>query len=366
MYQYSIEHSIESKKKYRSIDRQYLRSAIMEYRTKKNLVAVTATLLDISLYCLTVVGIVYCRFLGLKAVLCGVAAVMIARLFTLGHDACHGSLTSNKRLNSMLGRITFLGSMTPFSLWHLGHNLAHHGFTNLKGRDHVWVPLSIEEYRALSRCRRALERVYRSPLGLGMYYLIELWWKKLYFPNKRHVGAWRRSHFWDSTLVSVFAALQVSAIIYLANRTQQDVKVLLFFAVICPFMLWNMIMGFVIFQHHTHVNVAWFNKKEEWQSFCTQVRCSMRIIFPFPFGALLHNIMEHTAHHLDYTIPSYQLRGAQAILEENLKDEILIQPWSIQYFLDCVRKCKLYDYDRHRWLDFDGNVTAKVLSSDQV
>src|SRR5580704_10164266 len=60
-----------------------------------------------------------------------VAALWIARLFVIGHDACHGSYTPNKTLNKWIGRIAFLPSLTPYSLWEIGHNLAHHGFTNL-------------------------------------------------------------------------------------------------------------------------------------------------------------------------------------------------------------------------------------------
>jgi hypothetical protein len=28
--------------------------------------------------------------------------------------------------------------------------------------------------------------------------------------------------------------------------------------------------------------------------------------------------------------------------------------------MDGVRRCKLYDYANHAWLDFDGRVTARV------
>jgi omega-6 fatty acid desaturase (delta-12 desaturase) len=45
-----------------------------------------------------------------------VAALWIARLFVIGHDACHGSYTPNKTLNKWIGRIAFLPSLTPFSL----------------------------------------------------------------------------------------------------------------------------------------------------------------------------------------------------------------------------------------------------------
>src|SRR5271165_599584 len=58
-----------------------------------------------------------------------VAALWIARLFVIGHDACHGAYTPNSLLNKWIGRIAFLPSLTPYSLWEVGHNLAHHGFT---------------------------------------------------------------------------------------------------------------------------------------------------------------------------------------------------------------------------------------------
>ena len=37
-------------------------------------------------------------------------------------------------------------------------------------------------------------------------------------------------------------------------------------------------------------------------------------------------------------------------------------------FLDAVRRCKLYDYEAHRWLDFKGRITAEIplRSSDAL
>src|SRR5260370_10229931 len=37
-----------------------------------------------------------------------VAALWIARLFVIGHDACHGSYTPHKTLNKWIGRIALL------------------------------------------------------------------------------------------------------------------------------------------------------------------------------------------------------------------------------------------------------------------
>src|SRR5690349_12493109 len=60
------------------------------------------------------------------------AGVLLAVLFVIGHDACHGSYTSRRGLNAVIGRIAFLPTLIPFSSWELSHNLTHHAYTNLK------------------------------------------------------------------------------------------------------------------------------------------------------------------------------------------------------------------------------------------
>ncbi len=34
--------------------------------------------------------------------------------------------------------------------------------------------------------------------------------------------------------------------------------------------------------------------------------------------------------------------------------------FSIKAFLNTLRKCKLYDYEQHCWMDFEGNITGRV------
>src|SRR5262249_18333431 len=126
-------------------------------------------------------------------VLCGLAAgFVIGRLFIIGHDACHQSLTPHRRLNHWLGRIAFLPSLTPYSLWEVGHNVVHHGYTNLKGFDFVWAPHTAQEFAALAPWRKALERVYRSGWAPGLYYLVEIWWKRMFFPSRSQMPTRRR------------------------------------------------------------------------------------------------------------------------------------------------------------------------------
>ncbi len=284
----------------------------------------------------------------------------IVRLFLIGHDACHGSFFKSPLLNDIFGRIAFIPSMTAFSLWDVGHNVAHHGFNNLKGRDQVWAPLSKEEYDALPGYRKALERIYRSGAGWGLYYFVELWWKKLYFATKRQIGSTRAKYKWDSALVTVGMAGWVAVVALVAYETEQSFWLLLLLGVVVPFAIWNVIMGFVVFVHHTHPNIAWFTKRAEWQRYRAYLTATVHVRFPFGIDRLMHNIMEHNAHHLNPRIPMYTLRAAQSALTERFSGEFNAYKLDWSEYKDVVRRCKLYDYANHAWLDFRGQVTSRV------
>ena len=299
---------------------------------------------------------------GPLALAAGVASgVMVSRLFILGHDACHGSLFGTRRLNEVIGRVVFLPAWTPYSLWEVGHNVAHHGFTNLKGRDHVWTPMSKAEFDAASPFRRLLERIYRSGLaGMGLYYGIELWWKRLYFPSRRHVGARRREHWLDSSLVTVFIVGHAAVVVSVAHACEVPAWQAVVAAVVVPQVVWNALMGFVIYVQHTHPDIAWFDNRREWEWFSAQLASTPHVEFPLPFSALLHNIMEHTVHHLDVHVPHHALPAAQAELEHALGHGVRRHAWSWREFRRTVRTCRLYDYERHCWVDYDGTVTSRA------
>jgi len=298
--------------------------------------------------------------LGLKLLGTLLVTVAIVRLFLVGHDACHGSFFGNPTLNEVFGRLAFLPSLTAFSLWDVGHNVAHHGFNNLKGRDQVWAPYSKAEFDALPRHRRLLERLYRSGLGWGAYYLIELWWKKLYFASRREIGSSRRRYQLDSVLVTAGALLWLVTVALVARATGQSFALLAALAVLVPFLLWNGIMGFVVYLHHTSPAIAWFRKRQEWQRCKAYLTATVHVRFPLGLDRLMHNIMEHNAHHVNPRIPMFGLRAAQGLLRERCAGEIHSYRLSWRTYMDNVRSCKLYDFTEHAWLDWRGRVTARV------
>jgi acyl-lipid omega-6 desaturase (Delta-12 desaturase) len=298
--------------------------------------------------------------LWIKLLGSALATAGIVRLFLIGHDACHGSYFRVPVLNHIIGRIAFLPSMTAFSLWDVGHNVAHHGFNNLKGRDQVWAPMSKAEYDAASPFRRLCERFYRSGLGYGAYYFYELWWKKLYFATKRQIGAARARYRWDSVLVTVGALAWASVVVWVARETDQNVWLLLALGLLVPFGLWNGIMGFVVYVHHTHPGIAWFQRRQDWQRFRAYLTATANVRLPWGLDRLMHNIMEHNAHHLNPRIPMFSLRRAQQVLKDRFGSDFQSYRLGWVEFRDCVRQCKLYDFANHCWTDFNGRVTARV------
>lgn len=339
--------------------RKTLRSWLIPISNRSTSRALWLFALDTLLFVALLAAVVVVPHWAAKLGLGILAGFVIARLFIIGHDACHQSLTANRTLNKWLGRLAFLPSLTPYSLWEVGHNVVHHGYTNLKGFDFVWAPYSTEEFAALPRWRRAMERVYRTGFGPGLYYLIEIWWSKLFFPSRRQMASRRAIFMWDCVLVANFATLWIGALTGLALATDQSVALLLVAGFILPFLVWNATVGFVLYVHHTHTSVAWYETKPMWARAQPFVSTTVHMRFPYGIGGLLHHIMEHTAHHVDMSVPLYRLKRAQAMLEHALPGRIIIERFTWRWYFDTARRCKLYDFEALCWTDFRGRPTSE-------
>jgi omega-6 fatty acid desaturase (delta-12 desaturase) len=286
----------------------------------------------------------------------------IAILFTVGHDACHQSFTPSMRLNRWIGRAVFIPSLHAVSLWVLGHNKIHHGATNLRGRDYVWEPMSPSDYAAASPMRRWLYRLYRSRLGSLPYYVIEMWWKKNFLPIAPEARPDWRDHAFDSAFVIVGWALHIRAIVAIAGvwTPERSPWLAIVAAWLVPFLVWNWFMGVVIYAHHTHPLVPWFEREEEWGYLASQVLGTVHVQLPQPWTWLDNNIMEHNAHHALPVIPLYNLQPAQRRIRTAFPDihHLYLSPPA---FCRVADACKLYDFTARQWVGFDGAPTGPVL-----
>lgn len=334
--------------------RKIIRSWLAPISGKSTGYALTLVVLDLALFSLALAATVLLENPLLKVLTGIVCGLVIGRLFILGHDACHQSFTPHRRLNRWLGRLVFLPSLTPYSLWDVGHNTVHHGYTNLRQFDFVWQPASIEQYRAMPAWRRGLERIYRSGWAPGLYYALEIWWKRMYFPSRKLMPTRRGSFTADCVLVSAVAVAWVGMLAWAAVATGQSLALLLLTAFALPLFVWFAMIGFVVYVHHTHTSVDWFESKADWSQSSPFVSTTVHLRFARGVGAALHHIMEHTAHHVDMGVPLYRLKRAQALLEQKLPGRIVIQNFSWRWYFDTARKCKLYDFAGQRWTDFMG------------
>lgn len=319
-------------------------------------------------YVAAMIGAVWLpSFLG-RTISLGLAPVMIGALFVIGHDAAHNSLTPYTWLNRLLARVSLLPAWHPYASWAYAHNTLHHGGTNLRGKHPDFVPMTREEYERLPRWRSLLERIYRSPWGPGPSYLIGFYFGYILFPNAENRPPQRRQFEWDRLLVFAFFALQVLGMYSLATHTTGLFLPPLAYAVfdvVLPWVIWIQFMGFVSFVQHTHPRLAWYDSPEEWSFYHVQLKSTTHVVFPYPIEKLLNNIMDHAAHHIDPAIPLYHLPESQRLLEESCEEHAAVIHWSPWQYLELCRVCKLYDFDRHCWTDFEGNPTSELGLPDR-
>jgi omega-6 fatty acid desaturase (delta-12 desaturase) len=303
-------------------------------------------------------GVLLVPYFAVKILLSIVLGLGISLMFVIGHDACHDSLTPSHTLNQVLGRLCFWPTLHPYVCWDLGHNRLHHGWTNLKGVDYVYPPFSVEEFQKLPAWRRALERIYRTVPGIGLFYFVEVWWKHMLVPRREDLAKLGKLAFvMDLLLVLAFFAAEVFFACWFApsgGHAMMNIAC----AILIPYGIWNWLMAFVTIQHHTHPKAPWFRNVEEWSFFHGQVHGTIHVRLPRVIELLFHNILDHTAHHVDPKIPLYHLPSCQKRLEETFSDDVVIEHSSIPALARVLRVCKLYDYDRHCWLDFEGKPSA--------
>lgn len=86
--------------------------------------------------------------------------------FNICHDALHGALSSNKKVNRFFGMLFNLLGASPY-IWKISHNAVHHTFTNIPGHDDdlVVAPglIRIEESDPVRKIQR-YQHWYAYPL----------------------------------------------------------------------------------------------------------------------------------------------------------------------------------------------------------
>jgi omega-6 fatty acid desaturase (delta-12 desaturase) len=315
---------------------------------------------DIAGWMSGVAGVLALHPMPLKILASLLAGAFMVNLGALAHEAAHGSMVESRLGNKLIAWACFTVILFNYRLWVFEHHHIHHAETNEFGHN-SWSPLSKAEYAALPRYRRALERLYRSDTGLGFapYYVFSRWlgahvFPRAWVPERFVASSWR---YTASLAAYAGAMLAVLACAPLYSATSALTAVLLGFAV--PFLVWITTFSFSVCLQHTHPAVPWYRDPERGTKYPVE-ELTVHARFPRWFGVLTHFAMDHPVHHVNARIPFYRLHEAQRELAELTGTTDNAVDVSVPAIRGILRACKLYDFERRCWTDFDGNATGPV------
>ncbi len=276
-----------------------------------------------------------------------ISGVSTAMLFVWAHDAAHGTLFKSSKVAELLGTIVMLPSLNIYRLWSYGHNKVHHGFTSFTPIDWIWRPFSPKEYQALNKFQRLLYRIERSWFTCAFHYLRRVWWNEMlrFNPGK---DAEQKRYYRNGKLYVAIYAILMAIISYLFAGGIIGVIC----ALILPFIVFNYFIALIIYLHHTHPDIPFFDLKKEWSHSIGILYCSTIIHCSRFSKGLLHNIMIHIPHHLDIRIPFYNLPRAYQEIKKEYGHYFHEYRFSWNLVRKIFKRCKLYDYENKRWFTF--------------
>lgn len=342
-----------------------IRRELAQYAHRHSHRGILEFVTDIAIICVLFLIVLFAPMLWVKALASVALGFREAIVMVIAHDAAHGNTTPNKSLNKLIAVVGFLPSYFNYQLWLYDHNQTHHVRTNDAHPD-LYRPFSKAEYDALPAWRQYLERLYRTPLGLCLYYPFERFLQYKLFPNDNfpkaiHGAAW--CHF---ALISAYAAALFSFLVVIApsiahiSSTQAVVL-----GMVIPFFVSTTTFTFTTYLQHTHPEIPWF-KSDIDRRIVRQEDITPNVVMPRWYNFVSHNIQEHTCHHVNSKIPYYNAGHAQKRLVELMGGQAVTTEFTFRWFLKCMRVCKLYDFENHRWIDWDGTPLTGTLLKPHV
>ena len=303
---------------------------------------------DLVFYAVMMYGVLVSHSVILKLIFGILAGIAASSMFVWAHDAAHGSLFKSKLLSQVLGTIFMLPALNMYSLWSYGHNRVHHGFTSFSPIDWIWRPLTISEYRDLTKIQKIFYRIERSLYGCGLHYIYKVWWPKMvmFIPtdlDEKKIFTIKL----DKLVVLLFAILV--AIFYF---TYGGGFIGVLTGLVLPFIVFNYVISLVVYLHHTHPSIPFFDERAEWNHTIGALYCTTVIYSNWLLDNLTHHIMVHTPHHVDIRIPFYRLKTALVSIKENYGQYLHEYHMDMPTLKHIFKSCKLYDYHKHVWYDF--------------
>lgn len=228
-----------------------------------------------------------------------VAGALLVRVFIIFHDCGHGSFFSLRWANHLVGFATGVLTFTPYHQWHREHSI-HHGTSgqlDRRGTGDIWT-MTVREYQAASRWKRARYRLARQPVVLFAIAPLIIFVLAQRFPSP---GTTRRAL--ASVLWTNLALLcVVGTMCWLMGATQ-------FLFIQIAVLLIAGAAGLWLFYVQHQFEGAYWARGESWNFADAALQGSSYYKLPRVLQWLTGNIGFHHVHHLCPGIPNYRLQA---------------------------------------------------------
>lgn len=234
---------------------------------------------------------------GLTLVLAAAAAGFMVRIFIIFHDCTHHSFFKNRTANKVVGTLTGVLTLFPYSQWGHDHAVHHATSSNLdkRGTGDIWV-LTVDEYMAAPAWQKLAYRLYRNPFVmfvLGPIYIVLL---KNRFNRKGARTKERLNTYLTNVLIFGISGLLIWAIGWKA-----------FLMVEGPiFFIAGMFGIWLFYVQHTFED-SYFEEDKDWEYVKAAVEGSSYYKLPKVLQWITGNIGYHHVHHLSPRVPNYKL-----------------------------------------------------------
>ncbi len=228
------------------------------------------------------------------------AAVFLVRSFIVFHDCSHGSFLASRRANLWLGRAIGLLLYSPFQRWRHDHAVHHATAGDLERRGTGDLhTLTVAEYGALPPKARLGYRLQRNPLimfGLGPIVAMII--------GPRLVAKGARPRMRRSVIATDGALLALVGLLVWLIGWRDYLLVLGL-----PALLAGSIGIWLFYVQHQFEDAYW-TEGESWSFTDAALRGSSFLDLPPLLRFCTGNIGYHHVHHLNASIPNYNLRRA--------------------------------------------------------
>jgi omega-6 fatty acid desaturase (delta-12 desaturase) len=239
---------------------------------------------------------------GLVLALSVFAAGLIVRVFSIQHDCGHGSFFRSHAVNTLVGRLCSMVTLTPYSNWRQQHLLHHLVWNNLdrreSGVDIYSACLTVAEYRALTRWQRWRHRLVQHPV-VALLLLPPLIFVALYRVPFDTPPSWRKERH------SVWLTNGALAVVYLGLGYAVGFREMLL--VHAPTIGFAAIAGVWIFSLQHRFKGATWVRGAAWSARAASIGGTSFLRLPKPAQWLTGNLGFHHVHHLDSRVPNYRL-----------------------------------------------------------